>query len=136
MKLSIHLTFSGQCEEAFRFYERCFGGSIVTMLTYGDSPMAAETPVEWQGKILHATLTFGENVLAGVDLLPKDQAKPQGFFALLDIDDIAEAERIFHTLSENGIVRMPMQETFWARRFAALVDRFGIPWEINCGRPT
>lgn len=29
-------------------------------------------------------------------------------------------------------VRMPMQETFWAVRFGMLVDRFGIPWMVNC----
>jgi PhnB protein len=27
---------------------------------------------------------------------------------------------------------MPLQQTFWATRFGMLVDRFGIPWMINC----
>jgi PhnB protein len=27
---------------------------------------------------------------------------------------------------------MVLQETFWARRYGALVDQFGVPWEINC----
>jgi PhnB protein len=27
---------------------------------------------------------------------------------------------------------MPIQETFWAVRFGMVVDRFGIPWMINC----
>ena len=136
MKLRVHLTFSGQCEAAFRFYQSCLGGAIVTMLSYGDSPLAAQAPPQWQSKILHASLTFGENVLAGVDLLPGDYAPPQGFYALLDIPDVSHAERVFHSLSENGTIRMPIQETFWARRFGVLVDQFGIPWEINCGRPT
>jgi PhnB protein len=35
MRVSSHLTFSGQCEAAFKFYERTLGGKIVTMLTYG-----------------------------------------------------------------------------------------------------
>jgi PhnB protein len=43
-----------------------------------------------------------------------------------------EAERIFHALSENGTVQMPIQETFWARRFGMLVDQFGTPWMVNC----
>jgi PhnB protein len=30
---------------------------------------------------------------------------------------------------------MPIQETFWALRFGMLVDQFGIPWMINCGKP-
>ncbi len=27
---------------------------------------------------------------------------------------------------------MPIAETFWAVRFGMLVDRFGIPWMVNC----
>jgi PhnB protein len=38
-------------------------------------------------------------------------------------------------LAENGLVRVPLQETFWARRYGMVVDQFGIAWEINCGRP-
>lgn len=134
MKVSAHLTFGGQCEAAFRFYEQCLGGAIVTMLTYGDSPMAEQVPLEWRGKIVHATLTIGENVLAGADLLPGDYQSPQGFFVLIEIDEPSEAERIFGELSENGSVRMPIQETFWAHRFGVVTDRFGTPWEISCGR--
>jgi PhnB protein len=52
---------------------------------------------------------------------------------LLDIEDAANAERVFQALAEHGTVTMPMQETFWARRFGALTDQFGVPWEINCG---
>lgn len=132
MKLSPHLSFNGECEAAFRFYERCFGGDIVTMLAYGNSPMAEQAPPEWKGKILHATLNFGDNILAGSDSLPGQYEKPKGFQVLLGIDDSVEAERIFNALAENGTVLMPIQQTFWARRFGVLVDRFGIPWEINC----
>jgi PhnB protein len=53
---------------------------------------------------------------------------------MLGIKDPAEAERIFQALADNGTVRMPLQETFWAVRFGMLVDRFGIPW-INCSKP-
>ncbi len=134
MKLSVHLTFNGQCEAAFRFYAQSLGATIATMLTYGDSPMAEQTPVEWRGKIIHATLILGDTTLAGVDLFGKDYEPVKGFFALMEVDDPAEAERVFAALSENGSVRMPIQETFWATRFGVLVDQFGTPWEINCGR--
>jgi len=102
------------------------------MLSYGDSPMAEQAPPEWSGKILHATLNFGDNVLMGSDSLPGQYEQPKGFQALLGIGDPGEAERIFDALAENGTVLMPIQQTFWALRFGVLVDRFGIPWEINC----
>jgi PhnB protein len=27
---------------------------------------------------------------------------------------------------------MPIQQTFWSPRFGMLVDKFGIPWMVNC----
>jgi PhnB protein len=50
----------------------------------------------------------------------------------IGLQDPREAERIFHALAENGKVNMPIEKTFWAERFGMLVDRFGIPWMINC----
>ena len=48
------------------------------------------------------------------------------------MSDADRAERVFHELSEGGQVVMPLQETFWAKRFGVFVDRFGTPWQINC----
>jgi PhnB protein len=27
---------------------------------------------------------------------------------------------------------MVLEKTFWAERFGVVVDRFGVPWVINC----
>lgn len=132
MKLNIHLAFGGQCEAAFQFYEQCLDGKIITMLTYGDSPMSEQVPTEWREKIVHATLRVGDSVLVGADVLPEQYAQPKGFHVLLGTDDPAEAERVFQRLSENGTVHMPLQKTFWVVRFGVLVDRFGISREVNC----
>jgi PhnB protein len=51
---------------------------------------------------------------------------------VMNMDDTAEAERVFAALAEEGAVQMPLQKTFWALRFGMLVDRFGTPWMINC----
>lgn len=133
MQLNPYLTFNGQCEEAFKFYEKCLGGKIVMMLTYGDSPLAEHTPPERRKHILHTSLIAGDQTLAGADAPPERYRKPQGFSVTINLDDTAEAERIFRTLAENGEVQMPLQETFWALRFGMLVDQFGTPWMINCG---
>jgi len=135
MKLSTHLIFDGKCEAAFQFYERCLGGKILTMLTYGNSPMANQVPPEWSGKILHATLTVGDYTLMGADVLPEQYEKPQGFQVLLHADDPLQTDRIFQALAENGTVKMPLQKTFWSVGYGLLVDQFGISWEINCEQP-
>jgi PhnB protein len=134
MQLNTHLTFNGQCEAAFKFYEKCLGGKIGMMMTWGDSPMAKQIPADWHKKIIHATLSLGDSRLTGGDALPDSYQKPQGFGVMVNIDAAAEADRIFNALAEKGAVQMPMQETFWAMRFGMLVDQFGTPWMINGGK--
>jgi PhnB protein len=133
MKANAHLWFDGRCAEAFALYESCLGGAAVTMMTYGESHAAGEVPAGWREKIIHATLVAGELVLTGCDVPPDKYQKPQGFAVLLQVGAQAEAERIFQALAKNGVVSMPLQETFWAQRFGMLVDQFGTPWMINCG---
>ena len=75
---------------------------------------------------------MGDRVLMGSDSPPAYFEETKGFYVQLGIDDPSEAERIFHALAENGTVRMPFEQTFWAFRFGMLVDQFGIPWMVNC----
>jgi PhnB protein len=132
MKLNPYLFFNGQCEAAFKFYEKCLGGKIEAMLTHEGTPAEQHVPPEWRKKILHARLTVGDQALMGSDAPPDRHEKPQGFSVSLNVDDPRDAERIFHALAENGKVQMPLEQTFWAIRFGMCVDRFGIPWMINC----
>jgi PhnB protein len=134
MKLNpyISLCFGGQCEAAFRFYEQCLNGTIAFMLTWGDSPLAAEAPPGWAAKICHATLKIGDTVITGSDVPPDRYEQPRGFSLVLDMNDSLAAERVFQALAQDGKIEVPLQETFWASRFGHLVDRFGIHWAINC----
>jgi PhnB protein len=136
MELNPYLNFNGNCEEAFKFYERCFDGKILMMMTHEQSPMADQVPADWRKKIMHARMTVGERVLMGSDAPPAHFQKPQGFSVSYSVSDPAEAERAFKALAENGAIQMPLQETFWALRFGAVTDRFGIPWMINCEKPS
>jgi PhnB protein len=136
MQLNPHLIFDGQCEAAFKFYQKCLGGKIVLMMRNGDSPMAGQLPRKVHKRIMHATFHVGGAVLTGGDAPPGRYQKPQGFSVLLHLSDAKQADRIFKALARKGTVEMPLQETFWALRFGMLVDRFGTPWMINCGKPS
>ena len=132
MQLNPYLMFDGRCEAAFKFYEKALGGKIEAMMTYGGSPMTEQTSPEMRNKIMHARLSVGDKLLMASDAPPDRREAMKGFSVTLSIDDPGEAERIFHALSEAGTVQMPIQETFWARRFGMLVDQFGTPWMVNC----
>jgi PhnB protein len=136
MQSNPYLFFNGQCEAAFTFYEQCLGGKIIEKMTYGQSPMADQASPELIDRIMHINLTIGDIVIMGADAPPEMFEQPQGFYVNLQFDNGAEAEKIYNALAENGTVRMPFQETFWAHRFAMLVDRFGTPWIINCNLPS
>lgn len=131
MQMNPYLLFDGQCEAAFKFYEKCLGGKIEAMMPHEGTPAAEHVPAEWRSKILHARMVIGDQVLMASDAPPGRQEKPQGFSVNLGFKDPAEAERTFQALAENGTVQMPFQKTFWSAGFGMLVDRFGIPWMVN-----
>ena len=132
MQLGPYLTFKGDCEAAFKFYEKCLGGKIEALVPHAGTPAEQHVPSEWRSKILHARLTVGDDILMGSDAPPDRYEKPKGFSVTLDVDKPADADRMFNALAEKGDVTMPIQKTFWAERFGMLVDRFGTPWMINC----
>ncbi len=132
MRFVPYLNFSGQCEAAFRFYQEVFGGEITAMYPHRGTPASEHVSEEWQDKIMHARLEAGDAVLMGSDSPPEMFVQPQGLYISMHPDSIEEAERIYAALAEGGSVLMPLQETFWAPRFAMFTDRFGTPWMINC----
>ena len=132
MYLNAYLVFNGQCEAAFKFYEKCFGGKIESMFTHAGTPMESKTPPEWRDKIMHARMSVGGSVLMGSDAPPEHYEKPSGTSIHIGLNDPSEADRIFQELAQNGTIRMPIQKTFWAERFGMLKDQFGILWMVNC----
>jgi PhnB protein len=131
MELNPYLNFNGQCAEAFRFYEQCFGGKILMMQTHGETPAKDHVPPDWHDKVMHARMTVGEQVLMGSDAPPDRYSPPTGISVAINVASPAEGERIFKQLAEGGTVTMPFEKTFWSSGFGMLVDRFGIPWMVN-----
>jgi len=132
MKVETSLHFNGQCEAAFKFYEQRLGGKLEFLLKWGESPLAGQVPPEWQDKVVHARLKLGGADLLGGDVLPRDYRQPQGFSVTLGMNDPRTAEQTFAALADGGSIKMPLQKTFWAPLYGFVVDRFGIPWEVNC----
>ncbi|HTE42602.1 MAG TPA: VOC family protein [Steroidobacteraceae bacterium] len=131
MRISAHLNFDGTCAEAFRFYQRVLGGTLPTMLTYGESALAEHTPEHLRHRIVHATLAFAGYELLGADVMPQAYERPAGFSVLFNAGAVEKAQQIFVAFSEGGQVRLPFAPTFWSPGFGVVVDRFGTPWEVD-----
>lgn len=132
MQVNAYLSFKGQCEAAFKFYEQCLGAQLGPIFRYAGTPLADTVPAEWQTKVMHASVIVGEQVLMGADIVPDRYEEPKGFSLSLHMKSAREADLVFHELAKEGRVVLPLEKTFWAERFGMVIDRFGIPWMINC----
>ena len=135
MKLHTYLNYGGNCEQAFRFYEQHLGGKITMMMTHGQQPNAKDVPPGWTDAILHARMNIGETELFAADVPPERFQPMRSAYLSLTVGSIEEAERIYALLSDGGQIFMPIQETFFAFRFAMLRDKFGTSWMILHERP-
>jgi PhnB protein len=131
MSLSFHLNFDGQCEEAFHFYAEHLGGRIGTLLKVKDSPLSATSELDGE-KVVHANISIEGVEIAGADVAPDQYQSPKGFCLLLGVDSEQKVHRFFTALQSGGQVILPPQKTFWSPCYAIVVDRFAVPWKINC----
>ena len=135
MQLHTYLNYGGNCEQAFRFYEQHLGGKITMMMRHGEQPGGPAVEPEWRRAVLHARMDLGGTELLGADI-PPDRFKPiRSAYLSLTLDSTQEAEKVFSLLSDGGEVFMPMEETFFATRFAMLRDRFGTSWMLIHPKP-
>jgi PhnB protein len=135
MRLHTYLNYGGNCAEAFRFYEHHLGGKITTMMTRAGSPNPHDPASERADSIQYASMELGGTQLMGADV-PPDRFQPmRSAYLSLSLGSTEEAERIYHVLGESGDIFMPLQETFFAFRFAMLRDRFGTSWMLLYPRP-
>lgn len=134
--MEAYLSFNGNAAEALAFYAKSLGGKILFSMTFGESPMGAETPADHKNKIMHATLEARGKQIMASDMPPGmafDGYK--GFSLSVQAKDVKEGEQLFKTLSEGGKVTMPYAATFWSPGFGMLEDKFGVPWMVNVDQP-
>lgn len=128
MDLAVYVNYPGNCEEAFRFYERHLGAKLdAAIRRHGDMPNP-NIPADWGQKVVHARLEIGSTILMGADI-PKAEPMRSSYLTLL-LDAEEEAERIYAVLVEGGEVFMKLQQTPFANRFAMVRDRFGASWML------
>jgi PhnB protein len=135
VQLNTYLNYGGNCEEAFKFYEQNLGGKITMLMRHGEQPGGNQGGPGWERAVLHARMNLGGPELLGADI-PPDHFKPiRSAYLSLALDSDAEADRVFGLLAEGGEIFMPMQQTFFASRFAMFRDRFGTSWMLTHLKP-
>src|SRR5262249_41045801 len=131
-----YLFFNGRCEEALAFYKKALGAEVQMLMRWKESPeppspeaCGASGPIDGN-RIMHACLKIGESQVMASDGLPQEKSGFQGFSLSLTARNEAECDRFFNALADGGHVQMPLAKTFFAQRFGAVADRFGVSWMV------
>ena len=129
--INSYLTFNGNCREAMTFYKACLGGELVFQ-TIGESPMADKMPAQMKEYILHSTLTKGQLILMGSDMVgDKGLTKGNSVSLSLNCSSEEEIKKCYANLSKDGEATHPLENTFWGALFGDLTDKFGNHWLLN-----
>ena len=130
MKLNPYLHFEGHSEEVLNFYRDVFGGEILMINRYRDSPMQVDE--DWKDKVMHARLKFGDCLIMVSDGPKGFKTTTNGNIQLsVEMDDENKMSEVFDKLAEGGKISMPLQDTFWGARFGMITDKFGFHWMFN-----
>lgn len=128
-----YLTFDGTAADALAFYARVLGGEVLFSQTFGDSPMAADIPEAFRGRLMHATLRLPTGNVMASDTGPwaPYEGAMRSCSLSLNFANAEEAKAAFDALSDGGTVEMPFAATFWTPGFGMLRDRYGVAWMVN-----
>lgn len=131
IQINSYLTFSGNCREAMNFYKDCLGGELL-LQTIGESPLADKMPEKMKDCILHATLTNGNVVLMGSDMVSeKGLVKGTAVSMAINCSSEEEINSFYNKLSAGGNKDHALEQSFWGATFGDLTDKYGNHWLLN-----
>lgn len=133
MSVTPYLVFDGRCEEALEFYKKALGAEVEMLMRFGESPEPPPPDKVAPGsenKIMHCCFRIGDAQVMASDGHARGNPKFEGFSLSIALNDESEAKRRFDALADGGQVTMPLAETFFAKSFGMVKDRFGVGWMI------
>jgi PhnB protein len=133
MKVEPYLMFEGRTEEALQFYQQKLGAKIEAIIRYKENPEPKYNPPNSDEKVMHSLFRIGDAQIMASDGNCSGKPGFQGFALTLNAADAAEAKQRFDALADGGQVQMPLAETFFARSFGMVADRFGVGWMVIAG---
>lgn len=129
-QVQTYLQFNGRTEEALEFYKGAVGAEVGVVMRFSDAPESCAGAAPPADKIMHASFRIGETEIMATDGGCTAATGFQGFSLTLNLPDLAAAEKAYQALSAGGQAQMPLEKTFFATAFGALVDKFGVNWSV------
>ena len=111
-QINAYLTFNGNCLETMGFYKDCLGGEL-NLQTIGESPLANKMPAQMKDCILHATLTNGNLILMGSDMVGEQGlVKGNAVSMTINCSSNDEIHTFYEKLSAGGSRDHALEESF------------------------
>jgi len=130
MQITPYLFFDGRCEEAIEFYKKNLGAQVEMLMRFKEAPGDHKCAPGTENKVMHACIKIGDTSVMCSDGRVQNKPKFEGFSLSLNPKDVSEGDRMFSALSQGGQVQMPMGETFFAKSFGMVADKFGVGWMV------
>lgn len=129
-KVTPYLYFNGTCEEALAFYSEVLDGSVRESQTYGDAGIDAALD---SNRIIHAKLEVDGQLFMFSDIPDNDESlgKNHNIYIVLEFDTQEQLEEVYNTFKKDGEVQMELEDTFWGQRYAKVIDKFNIGWDLT-----
>lgn len=121
-KITPHLWFDKEAREAAEFYTSLFPNSKVTSLTTLHDTPSGDSEI--------VSFTLDSQSFMGISAGPLFKFNPSiSFVVKLNTKD--EVDRMWHKLSEGGMVMMELGSYPWSERYGWLQDKFGLSWQLE-----
>lgn len=121
-KITPHLWFDKEAREAAEFYTSLFPNSKVTSLTTLHDTPSGDSEI--------VSFTLDGQSFMGISAGPLFKFNPSiSFVVKLNTKD--EVDRMWHKLTEGGMVMMELGSYPWSERYGWLQDKFGLSWQLE-----
>ena len=130
-KILTCLMFTGQAEEAMKFYTSLFENSqIISITRYGADAGDKE------GTVMNATFSLNGQLFMCIDSpIEHDFTFTPAISLYVECETEDEIDRLFEKLSEGGKVLMPLATYPFSKKFAWVEDKYGVSWQLNLVAP-
>lgn len=124
-KITTFFMFSGQAEEAIRFYVSLFNDSDILEIMHNED-----------GSVLQAVFTIqGQTFMAIDSTVEHEFAFTPSVSLYVTCESDGEIERVYNKLKSGGAILMPLDTYPFSKKFGWVQDRFGVSWQLNLPEP-
>lgn len=134
MTVQPYLFFGGRADEALAFYKQALDAEPGMVLRFKENPDGTQhNPPGSDEKVMHMEFKVGDTSILASDGMNYAGSKFEGFALAISVDSVDKAKKWEAALMEGGTQSMPSGETFFAKYFASVTDRFGVQWLLLAG---